>query len=205
DPTDEVASLRADLAAAREELEERNSILATTADRTNTALRELGMTEMIGSHTRSMAIRDAVMNIYDRAAQYRVERDEAREKAAIYEKRWNQKDRGTTHSDACWQWHLGCAMARCDTLERERDQARAEAECHSANHDAALDLLDDARRDLAQLRGTLTIVNQQSAKSDEARDTFEREAVQHGAATWQVDADGERVFRWNESEVRDGE
>lgn len=29
----------------------------------------------------------------------------------------------------------------------------------------------------------------------------QEEAVQHGAATWQVDADGERVFRWNESEA----
>ena len=130
------------------------------------------------------------------------ERDELRQERDALR---NRVSRVQTHSPSCWQWHLDCAMTRCDTLERERDQARAEAECHSANHDAALDLLDDARRDLAQLRGTLTIVNQQSAKSDEARDTFEREAVQHGAATWTVDADGSRVFRWNESEVRDGE
>lgn len=34
---------------------------------------------------------------------------------------------------------------------------------------------------------------------------LEAEAVQHNAATWTVDADGERVFVWNESEVRDAD
>lgn len=49
-------------------------------------------------------------------------------------------------------------------------------------------------------------VNARSEGAREARESFEQEAVQHNAATWTVDADGERVFTWNdESEVRDAD
>lgn len=32
------------------------------------------------------------------------------------------------------------------------------------------------------------------------RDYFEREAVKHGAATWTVDENGNRVFKWKGQE-----
>ena len=53
-------------------------ILATTADRLNTALRENGMGEILGDPYRSLAIRDGIVDLYDRGAQYRTERDAAR-------------------------------------------------------------------------------------------------------------------------------
>jgi len=74
----EHAGLMRDLAAAREERYERDSILATTADRLNTALRESECSEIIGDPYRSLAVRDGIVSLYDRGAQYRSERDAAR-------------------------------------------------------------------------------------------------------------------------------
>ncbi len=48
--------------------EDSHGILATTADRTNTALRELSMREIEGDPYSSLAIRDGVVRLYDRAA-----------------------------------------------------------------------------------------------------------------------------------------
>ncbi len=47
------------------------SILATTADRLNTALRESGCGEITGSPFHSCAIRDGVVVLYDRFAKWR--------------------------------------------------------------------------------------------------------------------------------------
>ena len=65
-------------ARLRRELDEAQSILATTADRLNTALRESGCGEILGSPYNSFAIRDGVADLYHRATKWRVERDEAR-------------------------------------------------------------------------------------------------------------------------------
>jgi hypothetical protein len=70
-------------ARLREALDDAHLILAMTADRLNVALRESGCPQIVGDHIRSLAIRDGVVTLYDRGAQWRRERDEARSKLEL--------------------------------------------------------------------------------------------------------------------------
>ena len=67
--------------AARAELAEARGILATTADRLNTALREASISE-VGSPYTSFAIRDGIVSLYDWGARLRSDRDAARAELA---------------------------------------------------------------------------------------------------------------------------
>lgn len=58
-------------AEAKERIAELEGILATTADRLNTALRESGRSEMDGDYRRSYAIRDGIVSLYDHSARQR--------------------------------------------------------------------------------------------------------------------------------------
>ena len=57
--------------AAERERDEARGIIATSFDRLNTALREANSCEAIGDPYRSLALRDGIVNLYDRGASWR--------------------------------------------------------------------------------------------------------------------------------------
>jgi hypothetical protein len=106
------------------ERDEAQSILAVTADRLNTALRESGCGEILGNPMHSLAIRDGIVDLYDRGAGWRVALATAQQtiRKLRSELRLVEKLR-----------------ARAEKAERERDELRR---MHSLVRDAALTLRD---------------------------------------------------------------
>ena len=70
-----VDDANATIAALEAERDEMQGIIATTADRLNTALRESGVSEIAGNPYHSFAVRDGVVALYDRGARWRAEAD----------------------------------------------------------------------------------------------------------------------------------
>lgn len=78
DGTGRAAIMRTLIAALRAS----RGVLASTADRLNTSLRESGCAEIEGSPYSSYAIREGVVSLFIRGARWRSERDASREECA---------------------------------------------------------------------------------------------------------------------------
>lgn len=116
------------IAALRAEHNELLGLMASTADRLNTALRESNCLEIIGDPYRSYAVRDGIVALYDKGAQYRSENDRLRAHVAELEAYTRRENLEALDSDLS---AAGTMLAADGELERMRGvvaEQRARAE-----------------------------------------------------------------------------
>jgi hypothetical protein len=119
DPEVELAALREENERLKTELDEAYSILASTTDRLNVALRESGCAEVVGDPYHSLAILVGVVALYDRGARWRYELAKAREENARLRELEVGYDRWKVAAEKTGQ-HLRLARAE---LEKARYSA----------------------------------------------------------------------------------